>query len=73
MKQHEGKKEKISFVIPCYNSTNTIDAVVQEIKQVMLSEMSQYDYEVVLVNDGSPDGTTYDAILNVVDKGISRV
>ena len=67
MKQHEKKREKISFVIPCYNSTNTISSVVQEIRQVMQSDMSKYDYEVVLVNDGSPDGTTYDAILKLVD------
>lgn len=68
MNDTEEKHEKISFVIPCYNSTNTIDAVVQEIKKVMRSDMSRYDYEIVLVNDGSPDGTTYDAILKVVGK-----
>lgn len=62
------KREKISFVIPCYNSTDTIDAVVQEIKQVMQGDMYEYDYEIVLVNDGSPDGTTYNAILEVVKK-----
>ena len=62
------KREKISFVIPCYNSTNTIAAVVQEIKEVMTGPMNAYDYEVVLVNDGSPDGTTYDAILDIVRK-----
>ena len=62
------KREKISFVIPCYNSTNTIDVVVQEIKSVMEGAMQRYDYEIVLVNDGSPDGTTYDAILKVVEK-----
>lgn len=63
-----GEREKISFVIPCYNSTNTISAVVQEIKNVMHNEMNLYDYEIVLVNDGSPDGTTYDAILDIVKK-----
>lgn len=62
------RKEKISFVIPCYNSTNTINAVVQEIKKVMTEHMSKYSYEIVLVNDGSPNGTTYDAILDIVKK-----
>lgn len=62
------KKEKISFVIPCYNSAKTIGAVVQEIKEVMRGPLSRYNYEIVLVNDGSPDGTTYDAILNIVSK-----
>ena len=68
IEQRKKRREKISFVIPCYNSTNTISSVVQEIKQVMHSDMSQYDYEVVLVNDGSPDGTTYDAILKLVER-----
>ena len=68
MERNEGKKEKISFVIPCYNSTNTIAAVVQEIKEVMTTEMSKYDYEIILVNDGSPDGTTYHAIEGIVGK-----
>lgn len=62
------EKEKISFVIPCYNSTYTIGAVVEEIKAVMINELNRYDYEIVLVNDGSPDGTTYDAILEIVHK-----
>lgn len=60
------RKEKISFVIPCYNSTDTIGSVVQEIKTVMNAEMSNYDYEIILVNDGSPNGTTYDAIREIV-------
>lgn len=62
------KKEKISFVIPCYNSTKTIGVVVQEIKEVMRGSLSRYHYEIVLVNDGSPDGTTFDAILDIVSK-----
>ena len=45
MNDTEEKCEKISFVIPCYNSTNTIDTVVQEIKEVMRLDMSRYDYE----------------------------
>lgn len=61
------KREKISFVIPCYNSTNTICAVVEEIKEVMTTTMSKYDYEIILVNDGSPDGTTYQAIEKLVE------
>lgn len=65
---NETKKEKISFVIPCYNSTHTIGKVVEEIKDVMKNELNRYEYEMVLVNDGSPDGTTFDAILDIVKK-----
>jgi len=47
---------KLSFVIPCYRSSNTIGFVVDEIKEKMKS-MSISDYEIVLVNDCSPDNT----------------
>ena len=47
---------KVSFVIPCYRSEKTLAGVVDEIKNKM-SQLTQYDYEIVLVNDCSPDGT----------------
>lgn len=68
MEKTADSREKISFVIPCYNSTKTIGAVVAEIKEVMHRDFSDYDYEIVLVNDGSPDGTTYNAITEIVKK-----
>lgn len=49
-------KKKVSFVIPCYNSSKTIEAVIAEIKETM-KNLNQYDYEVILVNDCSPDNT----------------
>lgn len=45
---------KISFVIPCYHSEHTLEAVVREIEATM-SERSEYDYEIVLTDDCSPD------------------
>lgn len=47
---------KISFVIPCYCSTRTLPTVIEEIKDTMKG-MPEYDYEVILVNDCSPDDT----------------
>ena len=47
---------KISFVIPCYRSENTLQVVVAEIKEKMQT-MQNYEYEIVLVNDCSPDAT----------------
>lgn len=47
---------KISFVIPCYHSSLTLHSVVAEIGAVM-SHRPEYDYEIVLVNDGSLDDT----------------
>lgn len=46
----------VSFVIPCYNSSCTIGKVVEEIRATMQG-MKQYDYEVILINDSSPDDT----------------
>lgn len=46
----------ISFVIPCYRSEKTIRAVVDEVAAAVES-LSHYDYEIILVNDGSPDDT----------------
>lgn len=45
----------ISFVIPCYGSENTIEAVYNEIAS-KVAERAEYDYEIVAVNDCSPDG-----------------
>lgn len=46
----------ISFVIPCYRSENTLEAVVDEIEQTMAG-LNAYSHEIILVNDGSPDDT----------------
>lgn len=46
---------KISFVIPCYRSENTIEIVINDIIK-KLQERPEYDYEIMAVNDCSPDG-----------------
>ena len=48
--------QKISYVIPCYRSEHTIGNVVAEITATMKT-LPQYGYEIVLVNDSSPDDT----------------
>lgn len=45
---------RVSFVIPCYRSEHTIGQVVTEINKAMTE---RYDYEIILVNDCSPDNT----------------
>lgn len=50
------RKKTVSFVIPCYRSEHTLENVVAEIHKT-LKDMEQYDYEIILVNDCSPDGT----------------
>lgn len=48
--------KKISYVIPCYRSANTIIDVVKEIK-ITMEQFVDYSYEIILVNDCSPDNT----------------
>ncbi len=48
--------KKVSFVIPCYRSEKTVGHVVTEIEETM-NAMNKYEYEIVLINDCSPDGT----------------
>ena len=56
------KEIDISFVIPCYRSEKTILTVVEEIEQT-IKQRSELRYEIVLVNDGSPDG-----VWNVIEQ-----
>ena len=53
-------KKLVSCVIPCYRSEATLPGVVREIQETM-EKMDDYAYEVVMVNDCSPDHT-YDTI-----------
>jgi len=48
--------KKLSYVIPCYRSEKTLGAVVEEINETM-RRLPQYEYEIILVNDSSPDDT----------------
>ena len=50
------KMKKVSFVIPCYRSAQTLPHVVKEIDDTM-SSMKDYCYEIIMVNDCSPDDT----------------
>ena len=48
--------KKVSFVIPCYRSEHTLPHVVAEIDETM-RKLDRYEYEIILVNDSSPDNT----------------
>lgn len=49
-------KEKISVVIPCYFAEKSIVQVVEE-TIAEFEKANRHDYEFILVNDGSTDGT----------------
>ena len=44
---------KLSVVIPCYNERSTIEAVVEAVRSAPVE-----DVEIIVVDDGSTDGTT---------------
>ena len=61
--EHQNEQDKkevspistlLSFVIPCYRSEGTIRKVTDEIAEVV-SQREEYDYEIICVNDFSPD------------------
>lgn len=49
-------RTSVSFVIPCYRSEQTITGVVEEIRETM-GQLTGYTFEIILVNDCSPDNT----------------
>jgi len=49
----------ISIIVPAYNERDNIEALVKTIREAL--EPSGYSYEVVLVDDGSSDGTAEEA------------
>ncbi|MCL1829966.1 MAG: glycosyltransferase family 2 protein [Oscillospiraceae bacterium] len=56
----------VTVAIPCYRSTDTIETVVESVKQAILNREGN-DYQFVLVNDCSPDDT-FEAIRRLAEK-----
>ncbi len=48
--------ELLSIVRPCYRSEQTIETVIDRIVDTITKD-GRYDYEIICVNDNSPDGT----------------
>lgn len=47
----ENRKYTLSVVIPCYNEVHTLEAILEQVRDVELA------MEIVIVDDGSTDGT----------------
>lgn len=58
MLSHGGRHNAIglSVVVPCYNEEQGLDALIARLTPVCENAVGQ-DYEIVLINDGSSDGT----------------
>ena len=50
------RKQKISVVIPCYKSEEMIETVVKQVLETIVTR-EEFNYEIILVDDGSPDNT----------------
>lgn len=50
-------KKLISVIAPMYNEENIVFAYIEETLKVLKTIADRYDYEIILVNDGSQDHT----------------
>jgi glycosyltransferase involved in cell wall biosynthesis len=48
--------EKISLIVPCYNEEESLPTLYAELRRVT-SEMSDFEFEMLFIDDGSKDGT----------------
>lgn len=51
----DNPQSTISFIIPCYKSEGSVGLVIEEIREVV-AQRPEFDYQVIAVNDCSPDG-----------------
>ena len=58
---------KVSIIVPCYNELNTIEEIVLRILKHV-----KYDKEIIIVDDGSSDGTE-DIIRNKLSSQVSKL
>jgi len=62
-----GALMKLSIVIPCYNEKDLLSQLISLVKSTSVS-----DKEIILVDDGSNDGTA-ELIKNSIEKEVARV
>jgi dolichol-phosphate mannosyltransferase len=61
----------ISVVIPAYNEADTIDSSLRELDAYMRSNFDDSHWEIIVVNDGSNDGTL--ALVNALSAVVKNV
>lgn len=49
--------KKISILIPCYNEVDNVVPMSEAVVKIMTEELSQYDYELLFIDNCSQDGT----------------
>ena len=46
----------VTILIPCYNEENSLDVLYERLQNV-ITQIKKYDFQILLVNDGSKDNT----------------
>lgn len=49
--------KKISILVPCYNEQENVRPLCDAVRAVLRSELADYDYEIVLIDNKSKDST----------------
>ena len=57
----------VSIMIPCYNEVENVELMTESIINVMEEALPQYDYEIVIIDNASTDGTR-DVIEKICEK-----
>lgn len=53
----EIRRQKVSIVVPCYNEEENVVAMANAIVDLMETELSDYDYELLFIDNHSEDST----------------
>ena len=59
--------KKISIMIPCFNEVENVEPISEAVVQIMREKLSQYDYEILFIDNASTDGTR-DKIEHICEK-----
>ncbi len=65
------EKPLVSIVCPCYNEEAMLPLYFETMQRVVFSQLAEYRFELILINDGSKDGTLQ--ILRELAKAEDRV
>ena len=63
-------KKKVTILVPCYNEEKCLPMLYARLNEVILS-ITQYDWELLFVNDGSKDNTL--SFIEGLNAGVPRV
>lgn len=63
--------KKVTILVPCYNEEKSLPLLYQSLKRLVDSKTNVYEWEFLLVNDGSKDGTM--SIIKELSKRDNRI